>query len=318
MKSNLSKLSFTLLAISLLGCQTVGTDTDRLYNQYRAKINNKAFAIGTNNVAGAAWGAATKSEAMNLAKQTCVNSGGYNCVVTEVNGFAVTNNEQASSLKVQDTTVNNFNIVYQGVSYTPNLSIHASGIFIDKNHILTTSTMADMCSKVSFERLGRLHETNVVRTDKTNNLAVLKAKNTNDTFASIGLNGKTIQGERTYTYGFDLADVVNDKTPTYQGKITDGIISSASGQNNDVRVMRITNELNKGNVGGPVISDNGNVIGMVSSGNKTAIKSSMFTIFLNELGIQYSISHKTKSISPATIADSSKGFTVPLVCLNES
>jgi len=61
--------------------------------------------------------------------------------------------------------------------------------------------------------------------------------------------------------------MVNAKTPTYQGRITDGIISPASGQNNDVRFMNVTNELNNGNIGGPVLAENGDVIGVISDKN---------------------------------------------------
>ena len=314
MKSSFPKVSILALAVVVTGCQTTGNSADNLYNQYRGKANNKAFSIGTNNVAGAAWGAKTEAEAMRLAQKTCIGSGGFNCNVTEVNGKAVSN----QSSQANNSTVNNFNIVSQGVNYKPNLNIQASGFFVNNNFILTTSDMVDVCSKINYERSGRLLETTVVRVDKTNNIAVLKTTTPNKSFAKIGLNKQTTQGERTYTYGYDLSDIVNAKTPTYQGKITDGIISSASGKYNDVRIMRTTNEVNSGNVGGPVISENGEVIGLVTNTEQESIKSSMFTIFLNELNIGYKSVSNSKHVSPAKIAEESRKFSVPLVCLNEA
>ncbi|PSV49658.1 S1 family peptidase [Photobacterium indicum] len=311
MKVNFTKIGIFVSIVMVSGCQTTGNSADKLYNQYRGKTNNKAFSIGTNGVAGAAWGAASKSEAMKLAQKTCVDSGGFNCSVTEINGRAISNQSNNS-------TVNNYNITSQGVSYKPNLLVQSSGFFVNSEYILTTSKVVDACSKINYERSGRLFETTVVRVDRANNIAVLKALTPNKSYAHISSQKQTTQGERTYTYGYDQSDMVNAKTPTYQGKITDGIISSASGQYNDVRFMRTTNEVNEGNVGGPVIAENGDVIGIVSNVNKDSIKSSMFTIFLNELNIDYKVTKKSKPISPAKIAEASKKFSVPLVCLNEA
>lgn len=316
MGTKFTAISILASVVMLSGCQTTGNSADKLYNQYRGKANNKAFSIGTNSVAGAAWGASTKAQAMKLAQQTCIDSGGFNCNVTEVNGIAISN-QSAQEIQANSSTVNNYNIISQGLNYKPNLLVQSSGFFVNRDYILTTSDVVDSCSKINYERSGRLLETTVVRVDKANNLAVLKSLTPNKSYASISSQKQTTQGERTYTYGYDRSDMVNAKTPTYQGKITDGIISSASGSNNDVRFMKVTNEVNEGNVGGPVLAENGDVIGIISNVNKEAIKSSMFTIFLNELNIDYKVTKKNKSISPAKIAESSQRISVPLVCLNE-
>ncbi|MDV5167495.1 trypsin-like peptidase domain-containing protein [Photobacterium rosenbergii] len=307
------KYGIVAMSVALIaGCQTTVSSADNLYNQYRAKPNNKAFAIGTNNVAGAAWGSPTTSEAVALAKKTCVDSGGNNCSVTEVNGNPVSTQAEAS-------TVNNFNIVSQGTVYRANTYKKGSGFFVNHVNILTTSDMIDDCAKINYERSGQLLETTVVRVDKRNNIAVLKALTPNESYATISLNKQTIQGDRAYTYGYVLSDVVNAKTPTYQGKITDGIISSASGSKNDVRIMKTTNSVDQGNVGGPVIAENGAVIGLVTDDiKKESIKSSMFTIFLNESSIDYKTTSDKKSLPPSKIAEKSKQFSVPLVCLNQA
>ena len=301
------KYGIVAMSVALMaGCQTTGNSADNLYNQYRAKPNNKAYSIGTNSVAGAAWGAPTTSEAMMLAQKTCIDSGGLNCEVTEVNGSPL-------------STTNNFNVIFQGIVYKAYPYKKGSGFFVNNINILTTSDMIDDCSKINYERSGQLFETTVVRVDKRNNIAVLKALTPNESYATISLNKQTIQGDRAYTYGYVLSDVVNAKTPTYQGKITDGIISSASGSKNDVRIMKTTNAVDQGNVGGPVIAENGAVIGLVTDDvKKESIKSSMFTIFLNESNINYKTTTDKKSLAPSKIAEKSKQFSVPLVCLNQA
>jgi len=317
LKAKSSKISSIFLVLLLSGCQTVTNSTtpaDNLYSQYRAKPNIKAFSIGTNGVAGASWGASTAAAAIELAQKTCKKSGGLNCSVTEVNGAPVSNLNYEQNTR---GTVNNFNIVSKGVTYKPDLSVQSTGIFVNQDFIVTTNDMVDDCSKISFEQSGSLVDTTVVRIDKTNNLVALKSSSPNLVPATIVHQKQTSQGERVYTYGYDQSHVVNSKIPTYQGKITDGIISSASGNQNDIRVMKITNELNRGNVGGPVMTSNGGIIGMVTTSNKEAVKSSMLLIFLNELNINYTVTNENNIVSPSAIAKMANAYSVPLVCLNE-
>lgn len=295
--------------------------TNELYKQYQDKPNHKAFSIGTNGSAGAAWGASTKEEAMDLAQQTCKDSGGVNCNITEVNGRPLTSND--TQVKNYETvknyrTVNNYNIVSNGVNYTPDLSVSASAFFINNKYLLSIGNLIGNCSKLSYERNGKLVDLTVIRSDKMNNISLLKSDISNETYALISSKKKTYQGERTYSYGYDLSDMDNLKIPSYQGRITDGIISRASGKYNDIRFMRITNEINAGNVGGPVIAENGDVIGIVTSTGKESIKASMLSIFLNEQNISYHVTESQKNIPPSAIAEKSQNFTVPLVCLNEA
>lgn len=311
-----------LFSISLLATiffastsQAAGVTTNELYSQYKEKANNKAFSIGTNGFAGAAWGAASKEEAMALAQETCYKSGGENCNVTEVNGRPLSSNDpQVKNFR----TVNNYNIVSNGVAYKPDLSISTTGFFINNEYLLTVGDVVEKCSKINYERNGRLIEATVIRADRMNNISVLKSSRPNETYAIISSKKKTAQGERTYTYGFDLSDMVSSKIPSYQGKITDGIISRASGRYNDIRLMTITNEINSGNVGGPVIAENGDVIGIVTNTKKESIKASMLSIFLNEQNIPYHVTKNQNSVPPSSIAEKSQQFTVPLVCLNEA
>ncbi|MFC1502974.1 trypsin-like peptidase domain-containing protein [Pseudomonadota bacterium] len=317
-KVKLFNVSLLAIVVFSAGSQAANITAEKLYNQYQKKPDNKAFSIGINGVAGTAWGASTKEEAMKLAQDTCKSTGGLNCNVTEVNGRPLSSNDsQVKNFR----TVNNYNIVSNGVSYKPDLSVNSTGFFINNNYILTTSDAVESCSKINYERNGRLIEATVIRADKINNISILKSTVPNDTYATISSKKKTSQGERTYTYGFEFSDMENSKIPSYQGKITDGIVSRASGNYNDIRIMTITNEINSGDVGAPVISENGDVIGIVTNEKKQSMKASMLSIFLNEQNISYHMTNKktaNNKISPSVIADKSQKFSVPLVCLNEA
>lgn len=85
------KFSFLSAAIILSGCQATTQGQTSLYERYQNKPNNKAYSIGTNGKAGAAWSAGSISEAIELANETCRNDGGRNCNVTEINGKPAAN-----------------------------------------------------------------------------------------------------------------------------------------------------------------------------------------------------------------------------------
>ncbi|MGF1686999.1 hypothetical protein L4C36_09925 [Photobacterium japonica] len=94
------KLSFLSTAIILSGCQATSQGQTSLYERYQNQSNNKAYSIGTNGKAGAAWNAGSISEAIDLANETCRKDGGQNCNVTEINGRPAINFD----LKNQNTT----------------------------------------------------------------------------------------------------------------------------------------------------------------------------------------------------------------------
>ncbi|ASA54402.1 trypsin-like peptidase domain-containing protein [Vibrio gazogenes] len=295
----------------------VAMTTTDLYKKYQEQTDHKAFAIGLNNISGASWGATTQESARDMALKTCKKSGGKNCSITEVDG------KPWSSNSPQDSRVNmvtNYNIMSNGVSYIPDLIFAASGFFVNKYYIVTTSEAVEKCTKINFERNGKLINTIVIRVDKVNGIAVLKSSEPSEISVSISSKRKTTQGDRTYAYGYDLSDLINSQIPSYQGKITDGIISLASGDYNDIRYMSITNSLSKGNTGGPVLSESGEVVGLVTSTDKQVIKSSILSIFLDEQGISYKEGNtkKLNVISPSSIARSAQKYSVPIVCLNRS
>ncbi|WP_064602416.1 hypothetical protein [Photobacterium sp. J15] len=73
----------------LSGCKSTYDDTYELYQDYRLQTNNKAYAIGTNKIAGASWGARNTREAAELAIKTCEGLGGVNCNIVDVNGSSL-------------------------------------------------------------------------------------------------------------------------------------------------------------------------------------------------------------------------------------
>jgi S1-C subfamily serine protease len=101
----------------------------------------------------------------------------------------------------------------------------------------------------------------VVATDKTNDLALLKIGNKNVTFDGIPYSIRSSgvqQGDKIFALGFPMAASMGDEV-----KLTDGIISAKSGTEGDISKFQISAAVNPGNSGGPLIDEQGNIIGVI-------------------------------------------------------
>jgi S1-C subfamily serine protease len=99
--------------------------------------------------------------------------------------------------------------------------------------------------------------------DKNNDVALLSINDDKfKGFNSIpyGISDKAAIGSDAYTIGFPLNNVMG-----IAYKVTNGIVSSTSGIDDDLRYYQITVPLQPGNSGGPLFDKNGNVIGITSA-----------------------------------------------------
>ncbi len=102
----------------------------------------------------------------------------------------------------------------------------------------------------------------VVAKDKINDLAILKISgNGFPGFGAVPYKIRTTTAEvaeEIFALGFPMTDIMGDEL-----KYTDGRISSLSGFDGDVSTYQISAPVQPGNSGGPLLDDNGNVIGIV-------------------------------------------------------
>jgi S1-C subfamily serine protease len=101
----------------------------------------------------------------------------------------------------------------------------------------------------------------VVASDESNDLALIKIGNKNVKFESpvFGIRGSGVsQAEKVYAMGFPIASAMGNEV-----KVTEGIISSKSGVHGDVSRFQISAAINHGNSGGPLIDEQGNLIGVI-------------------------------------------------------
>jgi TPR repeat protein len=143
----------------------------------------------------------------------------------------------------------------------------------------------------------------IQRVDTANDLALLKVS-ASSTPLAVGASSGVRRGDTVYSLGFPLVTIQG-----FEPKVTNGIISSLTGLLDDPTTFQITNPLQPGNSGGPIISADGQVVGIaasVLSGRRVAartgvmpqnvnyaIKSNYLVEFLRSIsGLEFAVSQK--------------------------
>jgi TPR repeat protein len=136
-----------------------------------------------------------------------------------------------------------------------------SGFFITTNgYFVTNYHVIKDADKISLRNVqGKTYEAVIVKTDKNNDLALLKV---NGKFSALPvINSQTVKrGADVITVGFPNIDI-QGKEP----KLSEGIISALSGVQDEPTVFQISVPIQPGNSGGPLVNMDGNVVGIIAS-----------------------------------------------------
>jgi S1-C subfamily serine protease len=93
-----------------------------------------------------------------------------------------------------------------------------------------------------------------------NDIGLVKGKFNNKQYLNIKTDGAEL-GEQIVTFGYPLSQDLSDSV-----KLTQGIVSSLSGPDNNYSQIQIDAAIQPGNSGGPVLNMNGQVVGIASAG----------------------------------------------------
>ena len=168
--------------------------------------------------------------------------------------------------------------------------VSGTGFFIDKKgFVITNSHVIDGCKtekKITQHNISKNFE--LVAEDKSLDLALLKTDMRNKGYLKITKNevGKL---DKVIVAGFPLGKFLSDDL-----KFTEGIVSSLKGFRGSSHEMQIDAAINSGNSGGPVVNEEGELIGVavatlskeVTEGINFAIKSSSVEIFLKSNSVR--------------------------------
>lgn len=141
-----------------------------------------------------------------------------------------------------------------------------TGFFIDKKgYIATNHHVINEAKSIQVTVNGKSYNADLVVADEQNDLAILKINdNTFIPLQNLNYNFKSETsdvGTSVIALGFPLTTLLGEEI-----KVTNGIISSKTGMKGDVTSYQISVPIQPGNSGGPLFDNDGNLIGITSSG----------------------------------------------------
>lgn len=133
--------------------------------------------------------------------------------------------------------------------------VSADGFIVTNNHVVGNAEKIKVRTNY-----GALHDAAVVKRDTNNDLVVLKIEGKNFPYLSVSSSTNIKRGEKVYTLGFPQVNIQGSEP-----KLTDGVVSSLSGLRDEPTSFQITNAIQPGNSGGPLFTEDGDVIGVIVS-----------------------------------------------------
>jgi S1-C subfamily serine protease len=129
-------------------------------------------------------------------------------------------------------------------------AVNAKGVFITNRHVI------EGCKRITIDG----NEVRVGLSDATDDLATLYSHMKTPSFATFREPDDGRPGESVVALGFPLTGLL-----ATQANVTTGIVSATAGLGGDARYLQITAPVQPGNSGGPLLDDEGLVLGIVSA-----------------------------------------------------
>ncbi len=207
----------------------------------------------------------------------------------------------------------------------PRLS-SGTGFFVSSDGSLVTNAhVVDKCDLIKIKTSDGIVETaKLVKSDVTNDLALLKTSATPKNVAKLRIGARL--GEGVAAFGYPHSDLLSTS-----GNFTLGNVTALAGLGDDSRYFQISAPVQSGNSGGPLLDNSGNVVGVVSAKLNAlkvalqggdlpqnvnfAVKAAILATFLgsNNLAIQ-SGAVADKRLDPADLADRAKEISAFVLC----
>lgn len=133
-------------------------------------------------------------------------------------------------------------------------------LFSNNGHILTCAHVIGDAKEATIWLDGIRYETEVIAFDETLDLAILKTRSPVKGIVPISFknSSKYRMGEDIFTIGYPISNLLGNNA-----RLSKGLISSPTGLKDDPNQIQISAEIQPGNSGGPILDDDGIVIGVV-------------------------------------------------------
>ena len=193
-------------------------------------------------------------------------------------------------------------------------------------NVVTNAHVVRQCESMSVTKNGRAPiSARLIAKDENNDLALIKVALEGESFGKLRPNIRL--GEAVAAFGFPLSSVL-----AASGNFTLGNVTALAGVADDTRYLQVSVPVQPGNSGGPLMDQNGNLVGVISSKLNAikvavaigdipqnvnfAIKASLVANFLDNNHVAYETGTASSPIQSADLADRIRAISVFIVCQN--
>ena len=148
---------------------------------------------------------------------------------------------------------------------TRNVATGTGFLFSSSDYVITSYHVVHGAKSIRVRLInGQRIDATVALKDANNDIAILKlskSPTSRQNIIVLGDSSSVKTGDRVFTYGFPLVDLLGDAEPRY----SEGFINSLSGISNDPRLFQVSIPIQPGNSGSPVFNEKGELIAIATS-----------------------------------------------------
>ena len=186
----------------------------------------------------------------------------------------------------------------------------------NRGNLITNNHVVEGCKTLKINYFNKELEVDLISTDKTLDLALLKVKLKPKSFISFSKK-EPKKRQVVIVAGYPLGQYLSDDL-----KINEGKISSLKGFENNSNEITVDLAINPGNSGGPIVNENGQLVAVavagmskeVTEGISFGIKSSAVTNFLKTNKINSEINRSSFSMNDEKVNQLLEESTVYISC----
>lgn len=141
---------------------------------------------------------------------------------------------------------------------TPEVS--GSGFYIAPDIIVTNNHVLNGESEIKYYQKGIKHSAIPVFTSEQNDIAILKGESIDEPYFKLLSSNAYSVATPIFALGYPLSDILGNEI-----RVTNGIVNSMTGLGGDTNTVQISASIQPGNSGGPVVTEDYEVIGVASS-----------------------------------------------------
>jgi hypothetical protein len=158
----------------------------------------------------------------------------------------------------------------RGIAYGSAFCVHKSGFFITNQHVIANAQEVKLAIN-SGEKTEQVLIAKVVRTDPEVDLALLQVEGKDLPVLPLGSDAGLIELTEVIACGFPFGQLLSTDRQEHPAiSINTGKVTALRKKNNELHMIQIDIALNPGNSGGPVLDQDGKVVGVVLAGIKGA------------------------------------------------